>query len=111
MVCKGGMDFSVGEVVEIGVMLAGEGFAEGTWNQDARGEIRIPVDVKTVARGETESRGRSKQGNQGRLVGQTSSPGGTKGAWCRGWSSKMRAILQHALNEKIGRRLVIRIVS
>jgi hypothetical protein len=60
MACQGGMDFSVGEVVEIGVMLAGEGFAEGKWNQDARGEIRIPVDVETVARGERVGVDRSK---------------------------------------------------
>ncbi len=29
MACQGGMDFSMGEVVEIGVMLTGEGFAKG----------------------------------------------------------------------------------
>jgi hypothetical protein len=45
------MDFSVGEVVEIGVVLASEGFAEGGWNQDARGEIRIAIDLETVAGG------------------------------------------------------------
>jgi hypothetical protein len=49
---KRGMDFRVGEVVEIGVMLAGKGFAEGRRDQDARGEVGIPVDVKAVARGE-----------------------------------------------------------
>ncbi len=34
-----GMDFSVEDVVEIGGVLASEGFAEGGRNQDARGEV------------------------------------------------------------------------
>ncbi len=49
---EGGMDFGVGEVVEIDVMLAGKGLAEGKRNQDARGEIQIAVDVEPVAGGE-----------------------------------------------------------
>ncbi len=47
--CERGMDFSVRDVVEIGVVLASEGFAEGGWNQDARGEFRIAIDLEAVA--------------------------------------------------------------
>jgi hypothetical protein len=47
-----GMYFRVGNVVKVGVVLASEGFAEGRWNQDARGEVGIAIDVKAVAGGE-----------------------------------------------------------
>ncbi len=47
-----GMDFSVGDVVEIGVVLASEGFAEGGRDQDARGEVGIVINVEAVAGGE-----------------------------------------------------------
>ena len=47
-----GMYFGVGEVVEVGVVLASEGFAESSGNDDARGEVRIAKDVKTITIGE-----------------------------------------------------------
>ena len=47
-----GMYFGVGEMVEVGVVLASEGFAERSGNDDARGEVRIAKDVKTVTVGE-----------------------------------------------------------
>jgi hypothetical protein len=46
------MYFRVGNVVKVGVVLASEGFAESGWNQDARGEVGIAIDMKAVARGE-----------------------------------------------------------
>ncbi len=45
------MDLGVGKVMEIGMVLAGKGFAESRRDQNARGEVRVPVDVETVARG------------------------------------------------------------
>jgi hypothetical protein len=52
MASQGGMYFRVGNVVKVGVVLASEGFAESGWNQDARGEVGIAIDMKAVARGE-----------------------------------------------------------
>jgi hypothetical protein len=49
---KRGMHLGVGEVVEVGVVLASERFAEGGGNHDARGEVWIAEDVKTITRGE-----------------------------------------------------------
>jgi hypothetical protein len=43
------MDFRVGNVVKVGVVLTGEGFAEGGRDQDAGGEVGIAIDLKTVA--------------------------------------------------------------
>ncbi len=47
-----GMYFGVGEVVEVGVVLASEWFAESGENDDARGEVRIAKDVKAITIGE-----------------------------------------------------------
>jgi hypothetical protein len=43
-----GMHLGVGEVVKVGVVLASERFAEGERNHDARGEVGIAEDVKTL---------------------------------------------------------------
>ena len=47
-----GMYFGVGEAVEVGVVLASEGFAESSGNDDARGEVRVAKDVKAITVGE-----------------------------------------------------------
>ena len=47
-----GMYFGVGEMVEVGVVLASEGFAESSGDDDARGEVRVAEDVKTITVGE-----------------------------------------------------------
>jgi hypothetical protein len=60
------MDFRVGNVMKIGVVLTGEGFEEGGRDQDARGEVGITVDLKTVAGGE----GIGVDGVQARGVGE-----------------------------------------
>ncbi len=46
-----GINFGVGEVVEIGVVLAGKGFAESGRNDDAGREIGVTVNVKAIAGG------------------------------------------------------------
>ncbi len=42
------MNFGVGKVVEVGVVLAGKGFTESGGNDDTTGEVGITVDVETV---------------------------------------------------------------
>jgi hypothetical protein len=87
---EGGMDFGVDEMVEIGVMIAGKGFAEGKRNQDTRGEIRIALHVEIAAGGERVGVNRCKT-VRGRLIEQTSSLGRKKGGWCCGRTRNMRA--------------------
>ena len=47
-----GMNLGVGDVVEVGVVLASEGFAEIVGNDYAGGKIGVAVDVKAIARGD-----------------------------------------------------------
>ncbi len=62
-----GMDFSVGDVVEVGVVLASEGFAEGGRNQDARGEVGIAINVEAVTGSEGVGVDRVQAGGVGEL--------------------------------------------
>ncbi len=64
-----GMDFCMGNVMEVGVVLAGKGFAESGRNQNARWEVWVPVDVETVARGERVGVYRVQAGGVGELGG------------------------------------------
>ncbi len=48
--CEGGEHFGVGDVLEVGVVLASEGFAEGGRNDDSRWEIEILVERESITR-------------------------------------------------------------
>ncbi len=89
---KRGMHLGVGEVVEVGVVLASERFAEGGGNHDSRGEVWIAEDVKTITRGEEIRVDRRMQGSRGQPVERTASLGGTRVGRSCAWRRDIRAV-------------------